>query len=697
MSERTDTAGDMPRNMRFANKAPGAVDLLVYGDLGEWGDVSAAGFARALKEHEGSRVRVCINSYGGEVFAGHAIYSQLRRHKGGCDTVVDGIAASAASVVAMAGDKITMGSGTMMMVHNPWTVAIGEADDMRKTADVLDRIRDSLIAIYEERTGLPRATLQNLLADETWMTAEEAVELGFAHEVSKSVAASVRDHGSHLVANGIFVPMAMGKPVPAKDSTMPQTPAADKPAANVTPEDVTAAAVAAERERGKVIRNTSKALHLPDEFALQHIEAGTGIDAFRAAAIDKRAEMERRTQPVHDTGRTGITSGEDERDKWLAGATAWLIVRAGKRSLVEGAAAKRGDRVDLDPGEFRGRSLMDLADQSLIRAGVNIAGMSKMERAGRALAIRNSGGGYNTTSDFVVLLENTMHKTLLAAYATQPDTWRRIAKVGSVTDFRDHKRYRRGSFGVLDDVNEHGEYKRKPIPDGERESIAVRTKGNIIAVTRQVIVDDDMDAIIATANDFGRAAGLTIEVLFYALLAENGGLGPVMSDGKTLFHADHNNIGAGVALSVAGLEADRVLMASQRDISGNEILDIRPSVLLVAVGLGGAARVINNAQYDPDTPNRLQMPNMVNGLYSDIVDTARLSGTRRYSFADASSHPVIEIAFLDGEQEPVMEMRDGFEVDAVLWKLRQDVGGAAIDWRGAVTDDGVDAGGGEGE
>ncbi len=199
-----------------------------------------------------------------------------------------------------------------------------------------------------------------------------------------------------------------------------------------------------------------------------------------------------------------------------------------------------------------------------------------------------------------------------------------------------------------------------------------------------------MGAFNDLANRFGRAAKLSIELDVYALLAENGGLGPALSDGKSLFHADHGNIGSASALSVEGVDADRVLMGYQMDPSNNEILDIRPNVLLVPLGLGGTARVINDAQYDPDTSNKLQKPNKVRGLFSDIVDTARLAAgsTRRYLFADPSVAPVLEVAFLDGEEEPFLDQKEGWRVDGVEWKVRLDYGTGGVDYRGALTNAG---------
>jgi hypothetical protein len=254
-----------------------------------------------------------------------------------------------------------------------------------------------------------------------------------------------------------------------------------------------------------------------------------------------------------------------------------------------------------------------------------------------------------------------------------------------VSDFRAHNRYRTGSFGNLEAVNELGEFMNKSIPDGEKATIQASTKGNIINLSRQAIINDDLGAFVGLANSLGRAAARTVEADVYALLALNGGLGPVMGDTKTLFHADHNNIGSAGALAVATIEDVRVKMASQKDVSGNDYLDLRPAVLLVSMSSGGNARVINNAEYDPDTANKLQRPNMVRGLFRDVVDTPRMTGNRFYTFADPMDAPVIEVAFLDGAQDPYLEVQDGFDVDGAQYKVRLDYGIAAVDYRGATT------------
>lgn len=136
------------------------------------------------------------------MFAGQAIHSMLKRHPANVTVHVDGLAASIASVIAMAGDQVLMPRNAMMMIHNPWTWGVGNADDLRKMADDLDQIRESLIAAYQDKTGMDRDELVNLMDAETWLTADEAVQYGFADEIeqAKQVAASVRN--GRLIVNG---------------------------------------------------------------------------------------------------------------------------------------------------------------------------------------------------------------------------------------------------------------------------------------------------------------------------------------------------------------------------------------------------------------------------------------------------------------------------------------------------------------
>ncbi len=183
-------------------------EILFYGVISEsswWDDeISPKQFADALSLLGNvSSIKIRINSPGGDLFAGNAIYNILKNHPAKIISYVDGIAASAASIVLMAGDEIVMPRNGMIMIHNPSAMAVGDARDMRAMADMLDTARETMLAIYEARTGNERQKLIGLLNSETWLTAKDAVELGFADSIDEqmSIAASISD--DKLIVNGL--------------------------------------------------------------------------------------------------------------------------------------------------------------------------------------------------------------------------------------------------------------------------------------------------------------------------------------------------------------------------------------------------------------------------------------------------------------------------------------------------------------
>lgn len=442
------------------------------------------------------------------------------------------------------------------------------------------------------------------------------------------------------------------------------------------------ASVLAERNRIVAIQRAAETLELPADLAAEHVRKGTSADEFRKIAM----RVFGKTRAAITTGHPGtrITAGDDAEDKLRRCGEAWLIQRSGHADIV---ARREKTAAELDPGEFRGMTLLEIARFMLERRGVKTRGLSKLELVAKAFTHR--AGGYQTTSDFPVLLEGTLNRVLLAAYATVPDRWRLFCKKGSVGDFRPHSRIRQGTFGRLDKVNEHGEFKNKPIPDGAAEEIAAETFGNIVAVSRQMIINDDLGAFTDIAQRLGRAAGLSIEADVFALLALNAGLGPTMSDGNTLFHANHGNIGTGAALTVSSLDADMLKMGLQQDLSGNEYLDIRPEILLVHLGQETYANLLIQSPVDVDIGDGVT-PNRVRGRIPKIVASPRLaSTTRRYYFADPNEVPTIEVVFLDGQEQPFMDQQEGWRIDGTEWKIRLDYGVDAVDWKGAVTNAGA--------
>ena len=184
----------MGNNIRFVNRGAKTGEIWLYDIVGEkFGGMSPKFFNDELnKLGKVDTINLRINSAGGSVFEGVAIHNMLKRHPARLEVDVDGIAASIASVIAMAGDEIRMAGNAMMMIHNPFGATSGSSDEMRKTADLLDQIKGTIVDTYVKRTGEVASVIAQMMEDETWMTAAQAVQFGFADLVTEEqrIAAS---------------------------------------------------------------------------------------------------------------------------------------------------------------------------------------------------------------------------------------------------------------------------------------------------------------------------------------------------------------------------------------------------------------------------------------------------------------------------------------------------------------------------
>lgn len=173
-------------------------EIMIYDYIG-WGGVTAQDFVAQLQKIETPHITVSINTPGGDVFDGLAIYNALKAHKSEVTTRVDGLAASIGSVIAMAGKTILMAEASFMMIHNPWGFSMGGAQDMRDMAETLDKVGGILNGVYASRSGKSATMIQGIMDNETWMTAQEAVDAKFADEMLTSdgkTAASARTQSS---------------------------------------------------------------------------------------------------------------------------------------------------------------------------------------------------------------------------------------------------------------------------------------------------------------------------------------------------------------------------------------------------------------------------------------------------------------------------------------------------------------------
>jgi ATP-dependent protease ClpP protease subunit len=653
--------------------------IRLYGEIG-W-EVTAADVVKQLDGWKGNAIDVHINSVGGDVFEGLAIYNALTQWEGIVNVHIDGIAASMASVIAMAGSKVTMASASLLMIHNPHTMVGGDQHKMQKTADLLDTVRQVLVGAYTRKTGMTPEAVIELLDAETWMDAETAKRLGFIDEVVASdldIAACLRDFDLTKFKHPPEVLEMKNEPAaPAAEEPKPAVSAAQQQEVEMTTQTnaadlkaATDAGAVAERKRVAEVIKLCDRLHVQD-MAQGFIESGASLQKVQEEILNRLADRE----APHRPGRVEVV--EDQQDKRVAAVSNWLLHRVG--SGEDGKpVALQGDN------PMKGMRLLDIARDSLDRAGVATRGMNQVAIVRAAIT--------HSTSDFPNLLQDAMNKTLLGAFRTAGDTWSRFCATSDLSDFRAHSRHIAGSFSDLQELSENGEIADGTLDDTRKESITAKTMARILNLSNQAIVNDDMGVFTGAARALGRAARRSVEKDVYALLALGADMGPTMSDSQTLFHSTHGNVSTG-APSTANIATAINVLRSQKLPNArtgvDEFIDpASPPIFVGPLGLAMDARVINENQYD-DADSKFQKPNKSRGLLGDIVGTPRRTGTPWYLFASPTELPVIEVGFVQGQREPLLVMEESFRQYGVSWRVVYDYGVAAVNWLGCVRSTGA--------
>lgn len=448
----------------------------------------------------------------------------------------------------------------------------------------------------------------------------------------------------------------------------PVTPPTEQQRSHVDVEQIRAE----ERRRFNEINEYSRTLGLSDEFAASLINSSKTIDQCRAALLEEAKTRNVAQKVVNvNSANQQPTVGEFRKV-----AVAGMLMRAGYGQIAE----KQFDAKVLEEGHvLRSVSLLDLAKESLYASGVStheVRRMTAFEVVKRAIT--------SSTSDFAVALQDLNNIILLNNYRTQKLIWNQFCATGSNGDFRENKRMRGGSLGNISRLQENGEYKTKVIPDADFEKTQVSTWGEMINISRKMIVDDQFGYFTTLASSLGAAMARTIEVEVFKALFLNNGNGPNLVDGNPIFHSSHANITTAGGLTVEKLNEAYVLMRKQMEKNKNDYIEVTPQVLLIDVARRGDALIYNSAEFNPDTTNNRNIPNKVRGLFGNIVDSPRMDDSAYYIFANPAEFPVLEVTYLNGQTEPMMEYEIGFDVDGVRLKIRHDFDVNAVGYRGAV-------------
>lgn len=679
-----------PRNLaRLAMSDDESWTLRLYGVVGDdWDgftDDSVADLLAGVKP--GGTVH--LNTPGGTIYQGLAVYNQLKDKKPK-SVRVDGLAASMGSIIALAGERTEMTKGSLMMIHNPWNIAIGDSAELRKTADILDKFKQSLLDIYEAKTGQDRELLAEMMDEETWLSADEAVEWGFADAVIddeadleavnltpladtqnmpdrvKSVMLAQSNRNQRTPADPVVTSPAAEAATPQPEEVIQMenqaTPsAAENTATNEALNKAREEAVAAERERVQTIRNAAK--DLPAEYGQALIDAGIPADQAVAELERNRKYLNPKTPEINPVNSIEVT--RDERDTVRAAVTKALLNRArpGNHTIEAGDPAN----------DFRSYSLMDLARHFAEASGRNPKHMSRVEIAQAAM---------HSTSDFPFILENVVNKSLRDGYDLAPRVFPLVGVRETLPDFKEVTRANLGSAPALQQVQEGGEYTYGELSEAG-EKYRVFKYGKVLALTWEALINDDLNAFTRVPQRLGSAAAQLESEVFWAELTGN----PNLSDGTALFAAGRGNLaGSGTAISVASLGAGRNAMRQMKD--GDHFLALQPQFLLVPTAIETTAEQFVSTNMQADASGNI---NPFAGRLQ-VISEPRLdanSTTAWYLIASPNSIDTIAYAYLQGEEGPQISTDEGFDVDGMKVKVRHCFGAKAIDFRGMYKNPGA--------
>lgn len=427
---------------------------------------------------------------------------------------------------------------------------------------------------------------------------------------------------------------------------------------------------AEERARAAEIGTICARHGLDTAFRDQLIRDGVSMDRARTLILDQLVETDPVTRTVEPA--PAQARGTGERDgQYRDAVSEALMHRADPGQHQLGAGAR----------EFRGLSLMEMARHALERTGTRTGGMSKMELAGIALGQR--AAGYHGTSDFPAILANVANKTLRGAYDSSPRTFAAWGRRATITDFKPVQRTQLGGAPDLQKVLESGEFQYGTMGES-KEVYALASYGRIIAITRQALINDDLDAFTRVPAAFGASAADLESDIVYAILMQN----PAMGDGNALFHASHGNLGTAAVVSEAALAAAWRALGQQKGIE-DRLISILPRFILVPPG---NRSVEARKQITATTPGNTSDVNTFAGRMEVIEEPRLIPSTGQdpwFLAADPSRIDTVEYAYLDGQEGLFTETRMGFEVDGIEIKARHDFAAKAIDWRGLYKNPGA--------
>lgn len=660
-----------------------------------------------------------LNSAGGDPYAGEAIRAMLAQHPGGVEVIVEGVAASAASLLFMGGARRVMSAGSMLMIHDPQRLVWANEDEMRRQADLIRLLADTYAAVYGAAAGMSAEKVRKLMKAETWFNAAEAVASGFAHAVQADLAqpAGTATDAAAMsldVARAQFSTMQHGMAVMAarKNSGAaapgPSAAAGGSPALmaiseeavmpNETPAAVTAATPAPVAPVVAIAPVAPATMALTPEMAVQkdrqnRKDVMTMAAPFMASGVLTAAEVE----AVIDAGTPAGEAGQ----KFMAiMAAAQPPVSRSQVSITRDEVDTRrtGMRMALEAQFSRATPADDRARPYMVMTLVEMAAAA----SGYKGPLRTAGdkinalmAGTHTTSDFTGIFENALNKALLDRYQVHQPTYRKIARKKNFNDFRVHPMVRAGDFPNLLPIGEGGEIKFGTFGE-KRETAILSPYGVGLNISRQMFINDDTGAISDLINDYGSRVAMFEEATFYAFMAA----ATLASDSAAIWvaaatrgaTAAGNLTSSGTAITVAALGIGQAVLRTQKGIESSSgaadgiKLNLTPKILLVS-----PTKEVEALQYvTAITPAAASNVNVFTNKL-EVVVSAELSGNGWYLFADPNlpGGQCFVYGYLNGAEAPRLRTDEPFGVQGWSMTLEHDFGLGAVDFRGTYKNAGA--------
>jgi ATP-dependent protease ClpP protease subunit len=652
--------------------ASGGAELVMTGDIGF--DVTAAGVASAMAGLDpNAPLTIRVNSYGGVAFEGLGIHNILARHPGRKTVVVDALAASAASIIAMAGDEIVMPKASFLMIHNGAGLTVGNRADHAETIALLARVDAAMTGIYASRTGLPAEEIESLMAAETWLSADDAVAKGFATRVEGEAAAlpvtaraanTVRAYAHAPAAVLAMVQPAAPDPItPTTEGSMPDT---DTPAAGQPPAAPPAPApvlevkpVAASLSQLQAIAARAK---LGPDFIVAQLDARSTEEQARDVALEILAQRspDRPAGTVPPNGAGNAVT-----------AIRASILRRGQVTKPEVLTAAAG---------YEGMNLRDMAAEFITAQTGRASGYMAPDKLFReAFGIRASSTvGMLTTSDFGQLLGDTAGEIVLDSFLAASTEWRKVARTFNFDDFKEKQI--RGGFELpdLELVREHGEITYGTLARAFAK-VKLETFAKGFAFSRQAIINNDLEEFTSNARAYGVMAARSLSARVWRVFIQ-GTTSILMPDGLPLFHASHGNLAAvDGPINDATLAVAETAMMQQAVVPGRP-LGLTPRYLIVGINRRHEARIFLNSE---------TTTTVINGVATTARNTyfGNLELIYEPSFppnawalmADPALRPVVAVPLLNGVETPDVVAEASFDTFGVKVRVSLDYEAAPID------------------